>query len=349
MLAHVLIALLALGSPLPSARTPQVQAAQAQTLTLRDLVNRPDRWPASVALAHEFKFSGGASLKAGASVKVVEFGGATLLVDGGGGLYFDIKPEDCDLLASANALWSQLTPAQRAVEPELLRKDASLLPTRAVCTSGFQLEDGTELAPGGEYDCLGLEGDDVNLYSREHKSLLGASLAQTDVIARARQLVLLEPEKRPARIVEALAKGLVDAGGKAVAGETVAKGKVFVLYYGASWCGPCRKFSPGLVQFVKDAAAENPGLVTVLMSNDEKDADLLEYMSEEKMPWPALPLATLNQTPQLTSYAVGSIPNLVVVDRYGKVLAKTVQNGRYVGPDKALADLKTLLATGIAR
>jgi len=325
------------------------QAAPPETLAIRDLANRPDRWPATVKLARDFGFSGGMSAKAGQAVKIVEFGGAQVLVDAGNDLIFEIAPADCDLLAGANEAWKALTPAQRALEPAALEKDSSLWPERATCLSGFVLEDGAELAPGLEYEFLGLENGEVKLWSKEHKSTLFATVAQTDLVVRARQRLLLEPDKRTSRIAAALAKGLVDSAGKPVTGEAAAKAKVYVLYFGASWCQPCRKFSPSLVKFANESAAANPFLFTALMSSDEKDPDMLEYMQEEKMPWPALPLASLQATPTLLGHAIGSIPHMVVLDRWGKVLTSSMQGGRYVGPDKALEDLKKLLATGIAR
>ena len=136
---------------------------------------------------------------------------------------------------------------------------------------------------------------------------------------------------------------LVGPDGKATAPANLESAEYYVLYFGASWCGPCRKFSPRLVEFMK-ANAQNPKVFAVLMSNDEDDADMLAYMKEEKMPWPALPLAKLQTTPTLLGYTIGSIPNLVVVDRHGLVLASSVRSGSYVGPDSALEDLKKALA-----
>jgi len=39
----------------------------------------------------------------------------------------------------------------------------------------------------------------------------------------------------------------------------------------------------------------------------------------------------------------------VVLDRHGKVLASSVENGQYVGPERALKKLEGLLASGIAK
>lgn len=336
--------LLLLGSLAPAA----AQASAPETLALRDLVQRPDRWPASVKLKKDFQFASG-SARAGQAVSVVEFNGAQVTVHAGNELYFDVSPADCDLLEAANLAWAALTPEQRAIDPKVLLEDASLWPERTVCTSGFQLENGTNLPPGAEYEFLSLDAQGVKVWSQEHKTWLLTELAQTDVIARARQRVLLEPEKRSSRVAAALKSSLVDAEGKPYTSAAIDEAKVYVLYFGASWCGPCRKFSPSLVRFAKGAAKDHPRVVTVLMSNDQKDADMRSYMKEEEMPWPAMPLATLKQTPIFLTQSAGYIPHMVVLDRHGKVLASSVENGQYVGPDRALKKLEALLASGIAK
>jgi nucleoredoxin len=346
-ITHGLLSLVLTG--LWAATAKATQAGPPETLGLADLANRPERWPALVKLGRDFDFGGGQGARAGQQVRVLDFNGGQVLVDAGKDLLFEIAPADCDLLAAAQAAWQALAPAQRAVDQTLLLQDASLWPERATCFTGFQLDSGTLLAANGEYDFLGFENENVKLFAREHGSILLAGLGQTDVIARARQRVLLEPDQRPARMVAALKSVLVGADGKPVAPAALENAGVFVLYYGASWCGPCRKFSPRLVEFVQASAAGNPRLFTVLMSNDEQDADMLEYMRDEKMPWPAVPLASMRKAPFLLGYAIGSIPNLVVVDRYGRVLASSVQGGAYRGPDFALDALKKLLESGVAR
>ena len=52
----------------------------------------------------------------------------------------------------------------------------------------------------------------------------------------------------------------------------------------------------------------------------------------------------------LWTFSQGSfIPHLVVLDRHGKLLASSMENGKYIGPERALKRLEELLATGIAK
>jgi thiol-disulfide isomerase/thioredoxin len=295
-------------------------------------------------------FNGGQSARKGQQVRIVEFTRPQeVVVDAGNDLVFGLAPEDCDLLDAANQTWAALTPAQREVSPQTLAQDASLWPDRVKCFSGFHLDNGTDLPPGGEFDFLSIEDDGVHLYSAETNTNLLADFAQTDTIARARQRALIEPDKRPSRIAEVLRKAMVDADGKPVEDPNLDQTQVFALYYGASWCPPCRQFSPEFVKFINGVAAQNPHLTVVLMSNDEKDADMQTYMKEEKMPWRAVPLAALNKSPLLLGYVHGAIPQLAIVDRHGKLLADAYDHGRYVGPRQAMTRLSKLLDSGIAK
>ena len=326
-------------------------AAPPEKLDERELANRPDRWPAQITVKNNIDF-GAAKLAKGQKVTVLEYtGGNEVNVDGGNNQLFAVEVAETDLLEAANAAWAKLTPEQRALEPKTVIDDASLWPAKVKCTAGFTLTTGKEIPPGAEYDLINIDrGGMVTLYTRAGDARLTASMNQTDTVARARDLAGMDKAKRPARIAEAL-KGatLVDAGGKPVKREDIDQQQVFALYYGASWCGPCRSFSPGFVKYVNSVAAANPKMMVVLCSNDENDADMLKYMGEEKMPWAAVPLKSLKQSPLLWTYLRGSIPQLTIVDRNGKVLADSWTGNAYVGPKQALAGLDRTLKSGAAK
>jgi nucleoredoxin len=324
-------------------------AAAPATLTLNDLANHPERWPAAVTLQKDFKFGGGASAKKGQSAQILEFKGGTVVVQAGKDLTFEVQPADSDLLVSANAAWSKLTPAQREIDGAALLKDASLWPMKVKANAGFQLQNGTNLPPGGEYEFIRYDREGVTLYAKKYQSMLQADLGMTDTIARARELALLPREERPARIPLALEGQLVDATGKAATLGNLKDAQIFALYYGASWCGPCRQFSPSFVKYIKEAAPNNPRLAVVMMSNDKKDPDLFGYMQQEAMPWPAVTLSHLEKTPALMAYARGGIPQLAIVDRYGKLLAEAYQGQNYVGPKVPLQALVKLVNSGATK
>ena len=64
------------------------------------------------------------------------------------------------------------------------------------------------------------------------------------------------------------------------------------------------------------------------------------------MPWPAIEYGKLANVPSLQKYAGRGIPDLVIVDASGKVLADSFVGGKYVGPGRVLDDLSAIFARG---
>lgn len=343
------IAAVLLASSVALAASAAAGAPPPETLALTDLVNHPERLPATVTLAREFNFGGGLSAKQGQSVRVMEFNGAEVGVDAGDNLFFAIAPADCDLLEAANAAWGKLTPAQRAVEPGTIIKDQSLWPATVKIAAPIGLQNGTTLPAGTEFDVVSITREGAQIASAEHDANFVATFAETDLIARARERAALDPAQRPSRIAAAIMKHAVDPEGKRAESAELEKANVYVLYFTASWCAPCRQFSPKLVRFAADSAAENPKMSVVLISQDEEDGKFHAYQKESRLLWPAVPLAALRKSHVLSAYAGRSIPQLVVIDRHGKVLADSFVPGRYIAPDAVLKNLSALLQTGAAR
>lgn len=342
MKSHLLsLALLGLGVVSLWSATPEV-------LTPADLVRHPERWPESIVATRDYTFSGGAKVKKGQVLRVQEVDAGKVVVAAPGDLFFDIPIQESGVLAAANSAWAKLTPAQRQIDVDFLVATPSLWPERVRFTSTLQF-DGQKLSAGSEYPLLTCTRNEVNVFVESANTTLSVEWSATDIVARARERALFAPEKRSSRVASALQGKLIDAKGQPFDGKGFDEAQVFVLYYSASWCGPCHKFSPSLVEFVNKAAAQNPQMAVIMMSNDKSDAELLGYMKEQRMPWPAMPLSRLQKTPLLLSYTKGSIPQLLVLDRDGRVLSDSYKGNRYVGPQVALDELARLLKTGLAR
>ncbi|KAL2344339.1 hypothetical protein Fmac_005624 [Flemingia macrophylla] len=98
------------------------------------------------------------------------------------------------------------------------------------------------------------------------------------------------------------------------------KGKKLGLYFSASWCGPCRKFTPTLVEVYNEVAA-NGDFEVVFVTADEDDESFNNYFS--KMPWLAIPFSdsdTRNDLDEL--FHVKGIPHLALLDETGKVVTE---------------------------
>lgn len=97
-------------------------------------------------------------------------------------------------------------------------------------------------------------------------------------------------------------------------------GKMMLIDFWASWCGPCRAAIPKVKQMAKDYADK---LEVVSCSVDEKKEAWLKAEKEETMPWTQLflPLSKLEKAAM--AYSISTIPRLVLIGADGKVLCIT--------------------------
>ena len=124
----------------------------------------------------------------------------------------------------------------------------------------------------------------------------------------------------------------------------LANKKLIALYFSAQWCGPCRKFTPQLVDYYKRVAPEHPEFEVVFYSRDRSTYAMEKYMREENMPWPAIDFAKLNGKQALTKNAGPGIPSLVLFDSTGNLISSSYAGSQYRGPQQVLADLDAIFA-----
>jgi thiol-disulfide isomerase/thioredoxin len=106
-------------------------------------------------------------------------------------------------------------------------------------------------------------------------------------------------------------------------GDTVTlskvKGKVKLLDFWASWCGPCRKEMPNLVKLYKDYQTRGLEIVSVSLDTDKQKWQ--NAMIEEGMTWKNLSDLKGPQSPVVALYAFQSIPFTVLLDSDDQILA----------------------------
>lgn len=97
------------------------------------------------------------------------------------------------------------------------------------------------------------------------------------------------------------------------------KGKVVLLDFWATWCAPCRESIPHLVQLYR--AHQGRGFEVVGISLDKGDKEIVRrFVQSMDIPYPIV-IAPENV---VRSYQVNSIPNVVFIDREGKIREKIV-------------------------
>lgn len=114
---------------------------------------------------------------------------------------------------------------------------------------------------------------------------------------------------------------LINANGESVSKESL-KGKFVGIYFSAHWCGPCRRFTPLLVEFRNAHAAE---FEVVFISSDKSAEAMKGYMTESKMQWPAVAFDDPVLKVIKKHFAVRGIPTLIILGPDGQVVSN---NGR---------------------
>mmetsp|Transcript_15593 Transcript_15593/g.19788 ORF Transcript_15593/g.19788 Transcript_15593/m.19788 type:complete len:415 (-) Transcript_15593:140-1384(-) len=105
---------------------------------------------------------------------------------------------------------------------------------------------------------------------------------------------------------------LNSSDGTTVSPSTALSGKNHILlYFSAKWCGPCRMFTPGLIEFY-NKVKESKNIEVVFCSLDNDEDQYKEYTS--KMPWLSMPFDAKETKAMARTYNARGIPHLVVVD-----------------------------------
>ncbi|HML70348.1 MAG TPA: TlpA disulfide reductase family protein [Macellibacteroides fermentans] len=104
--------------------------------------------------------------------------------------------------------------------------------------------------------------------------------------------------------------------------EYVGQGKIVLIDFWASWCPPCRKEMPALVELYKKYNKKGFEIVGVSLDKD-KDA-WVEGVKNMHMEWKQLSDLKFWESEGAALYGVNSIPHTVLVDKDGTILAKNL-------------------------
>lgn len=89
-----------------------------------------------------------------------------------------------------------------------------------------------------------------------------------------------------------------------------------LIYFSASWCPPCRAFTPTLIDFYDAVNSNRKVLEIVLISRDTEERKYTDYY--RSMPWLSLPYSAKAKSDALVeAYQVDSIPKLILINSDG--------------------------------
>ncbi len=111
-------------------------------------------------------------------------------------------------------------------------------------------------------------------------------------------------------------------------GEPNANAQYFIFLRSASWCGPCQKEMPEIVEIYKDIKASKK-VELILWAADNSPEAAQKFLDQHKATFPATMDASILTEMQGSS----GIPHAYVVDKKGKLLYRghgtLVKNWRY--------------------
>ncbi len=108
---------------------------------------------------------------------------------------------------------------------------------------------------------------------------------------------------------------LTDQTGKTITLSQL-KGKVVLIDFWASWCGPCRKEMPFLVEL--DQTYREQGLVILGVSIDDKESNIEKFLSKLD-PRPAFPILHDKEKKLPPIYQVEAMPSTYLIDKAGRL------------------------------
>ena len=98
-------------------------------------------------------------------------------------------------------------------------------------------------------------------------------------------------------------------------------GKVVLVDFWATWCGPCVAEIPNMLEQYEKYHAKGFEIVGVSLDED-RDA-LVQFIADKKLPWPVLfekPEGEGWRHPLATFYGITGIPQLILIGRDGNVI-----------------------------
>jgi thiol-disulfide isomerase/thioredoxin len=100
-------------------------------------------------------------------------------------------------------------------------------------------------------------------------------------------------------------------------------GKVTIVDFWASWCGPCRRENPNVVAIY--AKFHTKGLNIIGVSLDEDPVKWKEAIAKDKLTWNQVSNLKGWEEPIAKQYKVESIPATFILDASGKVVAQDLR------------------------
>ncbi|HJQ97353.1 MAG TPA: thioredoxin-like domain-containing protein [Candidatus Polarisedimenticolaceae bacterium] len=293
-------------------------AAAAQELSWQEVAKRKELWPSTCTLKKSLQFQSGKSVKAGQKADVLDIQPAQVDL-GALGMGFSVRPEDTDCLAVAQAAWGALTPAQRELTYRSIATRKDLWPYKVALTEPIELgaPDG-RLQPGTQVVLFDADkSGKLHLITERTRTGFDLEPDATDLLAQVRKAVVDGP---PSRMAGEMENRLVNPiTGVPAPLNAEALPRYYLLYRGGGWCPYTRKLTPDVVKFYNEMHPQHPEFEAIYLPVDKSAAEMRAYAKEASFPWPAVAFERSKDL-KILAPLLGPVPQLIVVDRAGKLV-----------------------------
>ena len=96
------------------------------------------------------------------------------------------------------------------------------------------------------------------------------------------------------------------------------QGRVVVLNFWATWCGPCKEELPRLGTMAQDYASENVAFVLASIDEQKKLPAVRDYVTQQKIVLPVWVGATVDLLEQLSG--INMVPATLIIDEKGEIV-----------------------------
>jgi peroxiredoxin len=111
---------------------------------------------------------------------------------------------------------------------------------------------------------------------------------------------------------------------KTIDGKTVdiskLQGKIVMINFFATWCGPCNMELPILQKNIWDKYKDNRNFVLVILGREHNEKQLIAFANKKKY---SLPFAPDPKREIFDLYAIKFIPRNIIIDKDGRIVYQT--------------------------
>ena len=102
------------------------------------------------------------------------------------------------------------------------------------------------------------------------------------------------------------------------------RGKVVLIDFWASWCGPCRQENPNVVKLYQKFNSK--GFEIIGVSLDRTNEEWVKAIKDDQLSWVHVSDLQFWQNAAARLYSVNSIPQTYLLDKEGKIIAKGLRS-----------------------